>query len=367
MISVLLVLFLTPISIYSKSTRERPHGDKSKLLRGCASCHRGHGKYNTPMLSEKKEFFCFRCHGHNVNVEKTKKEGDISKDTREINVQKEFDKPYRHPIEKTGIHVYGETLPEIDPSMPRHVECRDCHHHHYVTEENKMAGIKGTNRQRSKVFVSSEYELCFNCHSYSANLPADQTNKAEVFDISNPSYHPVIAPGRNSYVPSLVPPLTVSSIIKCTDCHNNDDPAGPKGPHGSNYRHLLSKNFTETDGPEGTFQYELCYSCHRRSSILSNESFQLHSLHISSVGTSCRTCHNPHGSTRYTHLVDFDNRYVRPSSSGRLEFSDFGIRAGQCSLNCHGKDHNPAVYPATISTPSSLYPSQLPSRFPFRR
>lgn len=356
-ILVLLILFLSPVSIYSNGG---PHADKSKLPRGCGSCHRGHGVFNTPMLPESKDVFCVRCHGDSINVRKAKKKGDLAEDVRTLDLQREFKKPYHHPIEKTGINIFSRTLPERNPSIPRYVECGDCHHHHYVTKENKMAGIKGVDRHGAMAeSINYEYELCFKCHSYSANLPADQTNKAEVFDISNPSYHPVIAPGRNNNVPSLIHPLTTSSIIKCTDCHNNNDPTGPKGPHGSNNRYILSKNFTETDGPERASQYELCYSCHRRSSILSNESFQFHDLHISSVGTSCRTCHNPHGSTQYAHLIDFNNISIRPSNSGRLGFNDFGNRAGQCFLNCHGKDHNPAVYPAAASKPSKSTPSTL--------
>jgi len=373
---ILLVFSLIPASLNSKSLMESPHGDKSKLLKGCASCHRGHGVYNTPMLPESEDVFCFRCHGHTDNVERTRQEGDLARDTKAANIQREFEKSYHHPIEKVGIHRYGETLPETDPSMQRHSECGDCHHHHYVRTANKAEGIKGTNKERSKVNnISFEYELCFNCHSYSSNLPADQTNKALMFNVSNPSFHPVIVPGRNMHIPSLIFPLTSSSLIKCTDCHNNNDSFGPKGPHGSTNRYILAKNFKETDGPEGIFQYELCYSCHNRSSILGNESFQLHNLHISSVGASCRTCHNPHGSTRYTHLIDFDNiSSITPSISGGLEFVDFGSRSGQCFLNCHNKDHgtkeNPAIYPTGSLKPSSRYPSTLnPSRLSplFRR
>lgn len=351
--TISIFLLLTP-STYSKSVADRPHADKSKLPKGCWSCHRGHGRPNTPMLAERKEVFCFRCHGHSINVERTMKRGDLASNVKTDNIQIEFEKPYRHPIEKVGMHRTGETMPEKNPSMPRHVECVDCHHHHYVNKENKFEGIKGVTREGISIDrITFEYELCFKCHSYSANLPANQTNKAVLFDISNPSYHPVIAPGKNNNIFSLVPPLTTLSLIKCTDCHNNDDSTGSKGAHGSIYRYILSKNFTQNDGPEGPFQYELCYSCHRRNSIISNEGFPFHNLHISSAGTSCRTCHNPHGSTQYTHLIDLDNPSIRPSSSGRLEFKDFGISAGQCFLNCHGKDHNPAVYPAASPLPSS--------------
>jgi predicted CXXCH cytochrome family protein len=361
---IISMLFLTPSLLYADSGKERPHGDKTKLLKGCASCHKGHGIYNTPMLSERKELYCFRCHGQGMYVEKAKNDGDVARDAITSDIQREFEKPYHHPIEKIGIHRYGEILPEVEASMPRHIACGDCHHHHYVKKENKMSGIQGTNKDGLKLRITSEYELCFNCHSHSANLPADQTNKAEIFNISNPSFHPVITYGKNTDVPSLVPPLTTSSQITCTDCHNNDDPGGPKGPHGSSYRYMLSKNYTTVDSAEGSFQYELCYSCHRRNSILSNEGFQLHDLHISAVGTSCRSCHNPHGSIQYTHLIEFNRSSVTPSNSGQLGYTDFGSRAGQCFLNCHGKDHDPAVYPGAAPTYS---PSRYPSRVPFKR
>lgn len=356
LIFVSLMFFISPPSLYSSSLAESPHLDKSKLPKGCGSCHKGHGVYNTAMLPEKKEVFCFRCHGHSTNIEKAKKEGDFIPASKSVDMQRVFEKSYHHPVEKSSTYAYtgyNQTLPAKNPAEPRNVQCIDCHHHHFVTKKNKMIGIKGVGRQGTTVnSVIFDYELCFKCHANSANLPADQINKAEMFNVSNPSYHPVIAPGRNSDVPSLIHPLTASSTIKCIDCHNNDDSLGPKGPHGSIYKHILKKNFAENDGPEGTSQYDLCYSCHRRSSILGNESFRFHSLHISAVGTSCKTCHNPHGSLQYPHLLSFDNISIRPSKSGRLEFMAFGRRAGQCYLNCHGKNHNPASYPVATSSQS---------------
>lgn len=344
-----LILSLYPGPLYSTSLFESPHGDKSKVLKGCRSCHRGHGVLNTPMLAESKETFCFRCHGDSFTVQQTRSQGILSYSTETADISKEFLKPYRHPIEKTGIHRHDETLPETDAAAPRHAECSDCHHHHYVTSGNKAKGITGVTPQRALVeTVQSEYELCFKCHSYSANLPADQTNKAELFNVGNPSYHPVIDRGKNSFVPSLIPPLNDTSIIQCSDCHNNDDPLGPRGPHASNNRYILTRNFSDLDGNENPYQYELCYGCHRRSSILGDESFRYHNLHITTAGASCRTCHNPHGSLFYSHLIDLDNLNIMPSDNGRLEFIDMGERAGECFLNCHNKDHDPAQYPVTL-------------------
>jgi predicted CXXCH cytochrome family protein len=354
-IFILSLLLFAPLTIQSAPTGERPHIDRTKLPRGCASCHVGHGKPNTPMLPEQRSGFCFRCHGRPVYVDVTKRKGYLAKYAGVKNLQREFDKPFRHPIENTGIHRADESIPERDPSAPRHAECGDCHNPHMVVTGFSMAGIHGVSKEGMEIEnISFEYELCFRCHANSANLPADQSNKAEVFSALNPSFHPVISAGKNSVVPSLILPLTTSSLIRCTDCHNNDDPSGPKGPHGSYNRHILKKNFSDSDGQEGALQYELCYSCHNRNSILGNESFQLHSIHIVSANTSCRTCHNPHGSLRNARLIDFESNRstIKPASSGRLEYISYGPRAGECYLNCHGKEHDPQAYPSTGSTSS---------------
>lgn len=343
-----LILVTVPTFLRSESLTLSPHGDRSKLPKGCNSCHKGHGILNTPMLSVDRDLFCFRCHGESANVEATRNEGDLAQNTKAANLQREFLKSYRHPVENKGIHKYGEIMPENDPSAQRHSECGDCHHYHYVQTDNKTAGIKGVNAQGLIIDrITFEYELCFKCHSYSANLPGNQRNLAEIFSVANPSYHPVISQGKNMDVPSLIPPLTTNDMIKCSACHNNDDPLGPRGPHASIYSMILAKNYTSTDGTEGPFQYELCYGCHRRESILGNESFIYHNLHIATVGTSCRTCHTPHGSTVYTHLMDFDNISITQSSGGRLEFIDLGSKAGECYLTCHGRDHNPSSYPVS--------------------
>ena len=356
----LLVFFLSPLSHSNLSAGESAHFDKSKVQKGCGSCHRGHGILNTSMLPEGRGTFCFRCHASSLSVQEVRAKGYLSNNIRVADIEKEFNKPYRHPIERTGIHKHGEILPERDRAIERHVECMDCHHHHFASKNNKAAGIRGISAQGVAVqSIGSEYELCFKCHSTSANLPGDQKNKAEQLKSSNPSYHPLVSHGKNNDVPSLIFPLTISSLIKCTDCHNNDDPSGPQGPHGSSYRYILKKNYSDTGGTEGPYQYALCYSCHRRESILANESFFYHDLHVSIVGASCRTCHNPHGSTQYSHLIDFDNFTVSPSGKGFTEYRNLGKRSGECYLQCHGKDHSPLSYPTKGLKSSSSTRSTL--------
>ncbi len=160
-----------------------------------------------------------------------------------------------------------------------------------------------------------------------------------LFNPDNPSYHPVEAEGKNGIVPSLVDPYSETSegpweisIIKCTDCHIAE---------GSP---LLVKNYDTTGGPEYPAKYDLCYSCHRRSSILGDESFRWHSGHIWYADISCYACHDSHGSSEYTHLIRFDTKVVFPNSSGILTFIDKGNFRGECSLTCHGIEHNELNY-----------------------
>jgi predicted CXXCH cytochrome family protein len=354
---------LTPSYLFSESIKNSPHGDRSKVLKGCYSCHKGHGGLNAPALPDGGSDFCYRCHGNPLLLEETISKGDLAKNTQTANLQDVFRKPYRHPVEKFRSGRYDETIPEKNPAAERRSGCTDCHHHHYVSEHNPFAGLRGIAVNGEVVNnITFEFELCFKCHSYGANLPFEQTNKAILFNTKNPSYHPVVGPGKNNDVPSLFGIPTISSTIKCTDCHGNDDFMAPKGPHGSNYKYILKKNFADTDGNESTIQYELCYSCHRRESILNNISFQFHYRHIVEIGASCRTCHNPHGSLQYSNMIDFSNTSISASGSGRIEFRDLGIRKGECYLTCHEKNHNPASYPSVPTTPSSLKPSVLKNR-----
>ena len=49
-------------------------------------------------------------------------------------------------------------------------------------------------------------------------------------------------------------------------------------------------------------------------------------------------------STNNSNLINFDKRFVTPSSSGILRFEDLGNRTGRCYLTCHGTNHNPFSY-----------------------
>ena len=206
--------------------------------------------------------------------------------------------------------------------------------------------------------VSKEYELCFRCHADSIDRGAalirrqfPETNTRLEFSTSGASFHPVETIGRNHSVPSLIEPYSESSMIFCTDCHNNDRGPdgggdGPAGPHGSAYRPILERRLALTDyNGESPSTYAMCYKCHSRDSILGDTGFELHMIHVKTRESACTTCHDPHGVANTTHLINFNLDYVGPShENGRLEFVDFGSQSGYCSLRCHGKDHAEEAY-----------------------
>jgi hypothetical protein len=274
----------------------------------------------------------------------------------------------------------------------RHVTCVDCHEPHQATAQKAvvapgiqgaMAGTWGIDRHGARIDPARyEYEVCFKCHADSANQPqaratvgasaprraAIEVNLRRVFEPSGPSAHPVIGPGRNPAVPGLIPPLTASSVIYCTDCHASNDTrasggAGPRGPHGSIYRNLLERNYVTQDGtPESADAYALCYKCHKRETLLSTQSsFPLHQGHVSpgasaklasAIPTPCSVCHNAHGvsslvgnPSNNAHLVDFDLNVVKAlPGQAAPRYTASGGRGGSCALVCHGQTHNPLSY-----------------------
>jgi len=114
--------------------------------------------------------------------------------------------------------------------------------------------------------------------------------------------HPVEGIKAGITSPSLTN-LTTSSIVKCTDCHNNDTGpgnggTGPKGPHGSANHQLLERNLSYLDNiAYVSANGALCFKCHLETTVFNNSlNFPAHTLHSSGAArTSCVTCHDPHG------------------------------------------------------------------------
>ncbi|UCG32021.1 MAG: hypothetical protein JSU68_10190 [Phycisphaerales bacterium] len=345
-------------TVMTARTGDWPYGTVAG--NACRSCHRPHaaGGRERLLIHEAEEENCLSCH-----------DGQVAR----TDIRAEIDKLSAHdPRRYQGIHDPVETL----SGARRHVECADCHNPHagqpplrtraYVSIGPTMDKVPGVTSGGGQIDEARhEYEVCFRCHGDSAAPTSrriirqvQQANLRLRFSPLNPSYHPVVEAVRERETVSLMPGMAEGSLIRCTDCHNNDtgpraEGGGPDGPHGSRYDYLLERNYTVLDDTvESTQAYALCYKCHQRTSILSDRSFSLHRLHVVDERTPCSACHDPHGisGTRsfdsdHTHLINFDTIIVQPEpGSRRMEFRDLGSRSGSCTLLCHGVTHNELAY-----------------------
>ncbi|MBN1475537.1 hypothetical protein JXA47_02170 [Candidatus Sumerlaeota bacterium] len=322
---------------------------------GCAVCHVPHGAGFPPLLrgASADEAVCLACHSGN--------------DPSAPNIAAALRLPSGHFVDRHR----GEHRADESPSeAATHATCVDCHNPHRsmnrpsrdaLVISGALEGVRGVTLSGIEVDeVQFEYELCLRCHSgrqaepwgFPVRRQLEQFDLAREIDPGNPSFHPIAAPGQNPDVPSLLPPLTEGSQIQCTDCHSGGQ-SGVAGPHGSMHDGLLAgENQTGTGVSESPRAYELCYQCHSRSSILADQSFPEHRLHIVEAQATCSACHDPHGVSltqgdpmNHTHLINFDISVVDPDpTSGRREFVDMGTQAGTCYLTCHGRVHGPEGY-----------------------
>jgi len=310
----------------------------------CENCHNPHNAAGKKRLLNfsTEEGNCIPCHNGNA---------------AQKNIISEFNKLSIHPIyNSSGLH---DPIEDAVIVSNRHVECLDCHNSHAASDSvfgslsGALKSVRGFSAQGFELSqISYEYELCFRCHAdsnYAArtyvNRQFSENNTRIEFDSVNQSFHPLETIGKNTSVPSLISPLNSSSIIKCSDCHNNNTGpgalgSGPSGPHGSIYSPLLERNLVFADNqPESLSAYALCYKCHDRNNILANKSFPKHKKHIQDKNSPCTACHDPHGVKNTPHLINFDRNIVSENSSGAIFYQDTGTYRGSCSLKCHNVQH----------------------------
>ena len=330
---------------------------KTVAENSCANCHHVHsaGRPEGLLNFEKESKNCLACHNGSSS----------SKD-----VVRDFRKFSAHPVEQSeSLHS-----PMEDPrGMSRHVACSDCHNPHAVqaapggnaSQGTVAQAVKGVNSSGGLVQQATfQYEICYSCHGLSEQSRSILVRKDNVtnvrlqFDPGNQSYHPVVAPGKNQAVSGFEPGHSPSDVMQCTDCHNSDTSNTTKGPHGSSYEPILERGYQIQDPtPESYMSYSLCYKCHNRATLLTNQSAFPHKLHVVDRQAPCAVCHDAHGSRSSFGLINFmlrgktGNTVVSASKNGRLDYLSLGPSRGQCSLSCHGSDHDARQYPPLPKPP----------------
>lgn len=364
---------------------------------GCETCHTPHFAPTAEYLLNFTDdppapFTCTTggCHGsqappfHNLSAGAGNRKVRNQPAGGMADIDRQIRKPSAHHQAVSG----GFTAASNPASRTgvRSVACADCHNPHALNDQpaeapyasGMLRGTDGVDRNGAEVARSTyEYEVCFKCHGDNSgdvgfiSRVVPTANKRLAFQSSNSSYHPVVAIGRNLDIPSIPssfePSMTAADQIYCSTCHS-DDEGGVRGPHGSTFTPILRRRYETADRtPESLESYALCYQCHERSSILSDESFRRssrrttvsgggHSGHLA-AGAPCSACHDAHGvdnsssaandTGSHTHLINFDTSIVQPAGGRTYPiFIDANQPfAGSCTLVCHGVEHDNASYP----------------------
>ncbi len=213
-------------------------------------------------------------------------------------------------------------------------------------------------------------------------------------------FHPVVNAGVGDpaiFNVGLSGGLTALSLIRCTDCHASQALAGDSGavdrlpgqilgPHGSTSNFLLRGNYTVAAclatlnglcAPYNSIDgsaFSLCFACHRvvmwtginyTATNFRRPSWNLHQHHAQAT-SGCPECHydshsNAHATTHTdfvniaagltyfgrssTHLISFAPSVAgNPTTSKPQWIYSATAHQFQCSLNCHGKVHDPVGF-----------------------
>ena len=363
----------------------------------CGSCHAEHNANGTRLLRiatpaapgvDAATQDCITCHNGGSNISPAAP-----------NVYAEFAKT-SHPL-PAGVNTH-DAAEAVVLNNNRHSTCVDCHSPHAANQmtvfstppairppQNGTSGVSGLDGATVITPAVNQFETCLRCHGSSVGkqilikygyLPnrlvfaGDPLNLVPQFSINSTSSHPVTH-DSNSVLPqpSLLPNMLnqngtasarlVGTRIFCTDCHTSDDNrefggTGPNGPHGSNYSHILERNYqfgqaTMPGGPVTNLYpnpdtspqgpYAMCAKCHNLATVMSAASWAYHADHVATDGFSCSICHTAHGmgavspSVTGERLINFDVNVVAQNGANPISYNR---AANTCTLVCHGEAHD---------------------------
>ena len=360
----------------------------------CLSCHSSHnaggvGLLHNPVPAvpniDNTSQSCIVCHnGSNALLQPVP------------DVFSEFAKK-GHPFAiGSNAHTPGEP---VVLNENRHATCADCHNPHASNQvmafssppdirpsQNGATGVAADGSSLTGP-ATRQFETCLRCHGNSsgkqilpeygylptrAGVVGDPLNLIAQFGATAISVHPVMRDAAGISQPSLLTAMwdirgevqtrPMGTRIFCTDCHNSDDNrefggAGPVGPHGSKWDHILERRYEFSQAPapgqlitnlfptpdlSANGPYALCGKCHDLSNIIQNASFAEHGRHIN-AGFSCSACHTAHGvgssssNSSGQRLISFDAKVVGPNGGSPVSYNR---GSNTCTLTCHNAAHD---------------------------
>ena len=366
-----------PAPIQVKGGLSNAHGN-------CAACHKGH-RAVTPTRSKtgggNPDRVCIACH------EGTNLAATTDRAPKLPTWSGQGSGHLKNRFSSRRAEDYTRTVKANGKTLKLTQDCTGCHDPHGKERGRLRVTAFDTRGQLLDRRPQSVAEVCFGCHAgpEAAPLQSGQSDLGALFAKGTASSHAIgaTAAGRPE-LPSLRA-STFQGPLDCGSCHGNPDPSGAKGPHVSTHAAILKAPFgREKDLARlGERANDLCFLCHDKQSIVSNQSFPFHGQHMSGFTSSgsvtaqrrapalseaaavlglrsprdflpgrggaylpgygepatCATCHASHGSLRQPSLIEFDRSVVSPSSVGAPSFQRTGLGHGNCTLTCHGYDH----------------------------
>ncbi|MFQ6034365.1 MAG: cytochrome c3 family protein [Sedimentisphaerales bacterium] len=280
----------------------------------CTACHDPHGSDYENLLPTEPNEHCFSCH-------------EVTK-----NELKKFEfihEPMKGQCaECHNVHGANNAKMLIDevPEL-----CYPCHEdikkmvetakyqHSVVTEKGGCMHCHTPHASTVKYGLkAAPIELCMTCHDKPIDINKDEVLEAFTAEIENKKF--------------LHGPIAQKD---CEGCHVS---------HGSEHFRLLEKEYPpQFYAPFSEENYELCFSCHSESMVLTKQTFDLtdfrngslnlHFLHVNKErrGRTCRACHATHASNQPRHIRK-SVPYGRWDLPIQFEKTETG---GSCKPGCH--------------------------------
>ena len=317
---------------HEETTKDKKHLHGPVAAGECTLCHNTHSSDYKNLLTEDPKELCFFCH------EVTKKE---------LN---RFEFVHKPVIEEgcLGCHdphgsdnniILKERVPEL--CFPCHEEVKTIaqnakHKHDVVSQRDGCTKCHTPHASTVRFGLKADpLTLCVSCHDKEVKTGKDDTIANFKSQLENKKY--------------LHGPVSQKD---CEACHIS---------HGGDHFRLLTEEYPSSFyAPFDIKNYQLCFSCHPESPVMSKETttltdfrngrLNLHYLHVNKPekGRTCRACHATHASNHPKHIreaVPF-GKWEIPI---QFEKTDTG---GGCSPGCHKPKEYDRVSPVTYETPA---------------